>query len=107
MAEGTLTGYVRKVVAKAEPYLPQIPKPKRKVSLQTKLLWCGACVCVYMVMGQTPLFGATTPEFDFLCLFLTDNMLVQICFYFGRSGQCPMLRIIFRLLISLVVFFLG
>ena len=39
MAEGTLTGYVRKVVAKAEPYLPQIPKPKRKVSLQTKLLW--------------------------------------------------------------------
>ena len=66
MAEGTLTSYVRKVVAKAEPYLPQIPKPKRKVSLQTKLLWCGACVCVYMVMGQTPLFGATTPEFDFL-----------------------------------------
>jgi len=66
MAEGTLTGYVRKVVAKAEPYLPQIPKPKRKVSLQTKLLWCGACVVIYMVMGQTPLFGATTPEFDFL-----------------------------------------
>ena len=66
MAEGTLTGYVRRIVAKAEPYLPQIPKPKRKVSLQTKLLWCGACVCVYMVMGQTPLFGATTPEFDFL-----------------------------------------
>jgi len=66
MAEGTLTSYVRKIVAKAEPYLPQIPKPKRKVSLQTKLLWCGACVCVYMVMGQTPLFGATTPEFDFL-----------------------------------------
>ena len=66
MAEGTLTSYVRKVVSKAEPYLPQIPKPKRKVSLQTKLLWCGACVCIYMVMGQTPLFGATTPEFDFL-----------------------------------------
>jgi len=66
MAEGTLTNYVRKVVAKAEPYLPQIPKPKRKVSLQTKLLWCGACVVVYMVMGQTPLFGATAPEFDFL-----------------------------------------
>jgi len=66
MAEGTLTGYVRKVVAKAEPYLPQIPKPKRKVSLQTKLLWCGACVVIYMIMGQTPLFGATTPEFDFL-----------------------------------------
>ena len=66
MAEGTLTNYIRKAVAKAEPYIPQVPKPKRKVSLQTKLLWCGACVVVYMVMGQTPLFGATTPEYDFL-----------------------------------------
>lgn len=66
MAEGTLTTYVRKAVAKAEPYIPQIPKPKRKVSLQTKLLWCGACVVIYMVMGQTPLFGATAPEYDFL-----------------------------------------
>ena len=66
MAEGTLTNYVRRAVAKAEPYIPQIPKPKRKVSLQTKLLWCGACVVIYMVMGQTPLFGATAPEYDFL-----------------------------------------
>jgi len=66
MAEGTLTDYIRKIVAKAEPYLPQVPKPKRKISLQQKLLWCGACVFVYMVMGQTPLFGATAPEFDFL-----------------------------------------
>jgi preprotein translocase SecY subunit len=66
MTEGTLTEYIRKVVAKAEPYLPQVPKPKRKIPLQQKLLWCGACVVIYMVMGQTPLFGATTPEFDFL-----------------------------------------
>jgi len=66
MAEGTLTDYIRKIVAKAEPYLPQVPKPKRKISLQQKLLWCGACVFIYMVMGQTPLFGATAPEFDFL-----------------------------------------
>jgi len=66
MAEGSLTDYIRKIVAKAEPYLPQVPKPKRKIPLQTKLLWCGACVTIYMVMGQTPLFGATTPEFDFL-----------------------------------------
>ena len=62
----TLTDTIRRVVAKAEPYLPQVPKPKKKISLQTKLLWCGACVTIYMVMGQTPLFGATTPEFDFL-----------------------------------------
>jgi len=66
MAEGSLTDSIRNIVAKAEPYLPQVPKPKRKISLQTKLLWCGACVTIYMVMGQTPLFGATTPEFDFL-----------------------------------------
>ena len=66
MTEGTLTDYIRKIVAKAEPYLPQVPKPKRKIPLQQKLLWCGACVAVYMVMGQTPLFGATAPEFDFL-----------------------------------------
>jgi|TARA_B110001454_G_scaffold60741_1_gene59324 preprotein translocase SecY subunit len=66
MAEGSLTDYIRKIVAKAEPYLPQVPKPKRKIPLQQKLLWCGACVVLYMVMGQTPLFGATTPEFDFL-----------------------------------------
>ena len=66
MAEGTLTDYIRNIVAKAEPYLPQVPKPKRKISLQQKLLWCGTCVVIYMVMGQTPLFGATTPEFDFL-----------------------------------------
>jgi len=62
----TLTDTIRRIVAKAEPYLPQVPKPKRKIPLQTKLLWCGACVAIYMVMGQTPLFGATTPEFDFL-----------------------------------------
>jgi len=66
MAEGTLTETIRKIVAKAEPYLPQVPKPKRKIPLQQKLLWCGTCVVIYMVMGQTPLFGATTPEFDFL-----------------------------------------
>ena len=66
MAEGNLTNYIRRAVAKAEPYIPQVPKPKRKQPLQRKLLWCGACVVIYMVMGQTPLFGATAPEFDFL-----------------------------------------
>ena len=64
--EGTLTYYIRKAVAKAEPYLPQVPKPKKKLSLQTRLLWCGGILLIYLVMGQTPLFGATTPEFDFL-----------------------------------------
>lgn len=66
MAEGTLTTYVRKVVFKAEPYIPQVPKPKKKLTLQTRLLWSGLALLIYMIMGQTPLFGATTPDFDFL-----------------------------------------
>ena len=66
MAEGSITSIIRKVVFKAEPYLPQVPKPKKKISLQTRLLWCGVALLIYMVMGQTPLFGATSPEFDFL-----------------------------------------
>jgi preprotein translocase subunit SecY len=66
MAEGTLTTFLRKAVSKAEPYLPQVPKPKKKLTLQKRLLWCGGILLIYMIMGQTPLFGATTPEFDFL-----------------------------------------
>ncbi len=66
MAEGTLTTFLRRAVAKAEPYLPQVPKPKKKLTLQKRLLWCGGILLIYMVMGQTPLFGATVPEFDFL-----------------------------------------
>ena len=66
MAEGTLTSMIRKMVFKAEPYLPQVPKPKKKIPLQVRLLWCGVALLIYMVMGQTPLFGATAPEFDFL-----------------------------------------
>src|SRR4030066_535713 len=66
MSEGTLTSIIRKMVFKAEPYLPQVPKPKKKLSLQTRLLWSGLALLIYMVMGQTPLFGATTPDFDFL-----------------------------------------
>ena len=66
MAEGTITATIRKIVAKAEPYVPQVPKPKRKLSLQNRLLWTGGALVIYMVMGQTPLFGATAPEFDFL-----------------------------------------
>src|SRR3990167_2792409 len=66
MTESTVTTIIRKIVGKAEPYLPQVPKPKRKLSLQTRLLWSGLVLLIYMIMGQTPLFGATTPEFDFL-----------------------------------------
>ena len=66
MAEGSATAFIRKMVLVAEPYLPQVPKPKKKLTLQTRLLWCGLALLIYMVMGQTPLFGASIPEFDFL-----------------------------------------
>jgi len=66
MSEGTATTIIRRIVEKAEPYLPQVPKPKRKLSLQTRLLWCSLALLIYMIMAQTPLYGATTPEFDFL-----------------------------------------
>ncbi len=66
MAEGSATALIRKMVVVAEPYLPQVPKPKKKLTLQTRLLWCGLALLIYMVMAQTPLFGATVPEFDFL-----------------------------------------
>lgn len=66
MAEGTLTNAIHRVVSVAEPYLPQVPKPKRKLPLQTRLMWSGFALLIYMVMAQTPLFGAQTPEFDFL-----------------------------------------
>jgi preprotein translocase SecY subunit len=63
---GSATAFIRRVVVVAEPYLPQVPKPKKKLPLQTRLLWSGLALLIYMVMGQTPLFGATTPDFDFL-----------------------------------------
>lgn len=66
MAEGSVTNIIRKVVFKAEPYIPQVPKPKKKISLQTRLIWSGLALLIYMIMGQTPLFGATAPAFDFL-----------------------------------------
>ena len=64
--EGTPTGILRKIISKAEVYIPQVPKPKKKLSLQVRLLWCGLVLFIYMIMSQTPLYGATTPAFDFL-----------------------------------------
>ncbi|MBM3905453.1 MAG: preprotein translocase subunit SecY [Thaumarchaeota archaeon] len=66
MTENTTTGIIKRIVEKAEPYLVQVPKPKKKISLPTRLIWCGMALLIYQVMGQTPLFGATAPEFDFL-----------------------------------------
>lgn len=66
MAESTIQHLVKKIVEKTEPYLVQVPKPKKKLSLQTRLIWTGLVLLIYQIMGQTPLFGATAPQFDFL-----------------------------------------
>src|SRR5207245_10899525 len=64
--EGTPTGFLRTIISKAEVYIPQVPKPKKKIPLQVRLMWCGLALFIYMIMGQTPLYGATVPAFDFL-----------------------------------------
>ena len=64
--EGTPTNLLKKIISKAEVYIPQVPKPKKKLSLQVRLAWCGLALFIYLIMSQTPLYGATTPAFDFL-----------------------------------------
>lgn len=64
MIEGSPTEIIRKMVFKAEPYLPQVPKPKKKLGLQQRLLWSSAALLVYMIMGQTALYGAVPPDMD-------------------------------------------
>ena len=64
--EGTPTGFLRTIISKAEAYIPQVPKPKKKIPLHVRLMWCGLALFIYMIMGQTPLYGASTPAFDFL-----------------------------------------
>ncbi|MDE1862015.1 MAG: preprotein translocase subunit SecY [Thaumarchaeota archaeon] len=64
--EGTPTSFLRTIISKAETYIPQVPKPKKKIPLHIRLIWCGLALFIYMIMGQTPLYGATTPAFDFL-----------------------------------------
>src|ERR671921_400506 len=57
----------RRVVKTASRYIPQVEKPKKKMSLTEKFVWCGIAVFAYLVMGQVPLYGVTdSPQFDFL-----------------------------------------
>jgi len=59
--------FVRTVVKKVSGYIPQVEKPKKKIGLSEKFIWCGIALAAYLVMGQIPLFGVTdSPKFDFL-----------------------------------------
>jgi len=58
MAEGgTATVFIRKMVAKAEPYIPQVPKPKKKFA---KLKYFGILalgLLIYSLVGMIPYIG--------------------------------------------------
>jgi preprotein translocase SecY subunit len=38
-------------------YLPEIPKPQRKLNLRSKALWTVIALAIYLVMAETPIFG--------------------------------------------------
>lgn len=60
-------GKLRRFIKAASVYVPQVPKPKRKISLTEKFVWTGIALLAYLVMGQIPLYGVTDdPRFDFL-----------------------------------------
>lgn len=44
--------------------MPQVPKPKRKLSLHERFIWCGIALLIYLSMGQVPLYGAPTNPLD-------------------------------------------
>src|SRR5918996_951893 len=63
----TTEGLVRRFVKTASVYVPQVPKPKKKISLAEKFVWSGIALFAYLIMGQIPLYGVTDdPRFDFL-----------------------------------------
>lgn len=60
-------GFIRKSIKTISRYIPQVEKPKKKITLTEKFVWCGIAVFAYLVMGQVPLYGVTDePQFDFL-----------------------------------------
>jgi len=63
----TTEGVVRRFIKTAAVYVPQVPKPKKKISLAEKFVWTGVALFAYLVMAQIPLYGVTDdPRFDFL-----------------------------------------
>src|ERR671937_3024182 len=57
----------RRVIKKVSAYIPQVEKPKKKISLTEKFVWSGIALFAYLIMGQIPLYGVTeSPKFDFL-----------------------------------------
>src|SRR5713101_8192459 len=60
-------GLFRRIIKKISAYIPQVEKPKKKISLTEKFVWSGIALFAYLIMGQIPLYGVTSdPKFDFL-----------------------------------------
>lgn len=60
-------GKFRRIIKAISVYIPQVPKPKKKISLTEKFVWTGIALLAFLVMGQIPLYGVTeSPKFDFL-----------------------------------------
>ncbi|MGC2669979.1 MAG: preprotein translocase subunit SecY, partial [Candidatus Nitrosopolaris sp.] len=60
-------GIFRRIIKKISAYIPQVEKPKKKISLTEKFVWSGIALFAYLIMGQIPLYGVTSdPKFDFL-----------------------------------------
>ncbi len=58
---------LRRAIRAVSGYVPQVPKPKKKISLTEKFAWTGIALLAYLIMGQIELYGVTnSPRFDFL-----------------------------------------
>src|SRR5919199_2052401 len=58
---------IRSIIKKISAYIPQVEKPKKKITLTEKFVWTGIALFAYLIMGQIPLYGVTSdPKFDFL-----------------------------------------
>jgi len=50
-------GIFRTVVKRVSPFIPQVEKPKKKITLKNKLIWTGVALLIYFTMGQVQLYG--------------------------------------------------
>lgn len=50
-------GLIRTVVKRVSPFIPQVEKPKKKITLRNKLIWTGIALLIYFTMGQVQLYG--------------------------------------------------
>jgi len=58
---------LRTIIKNISAYIPQVEKPKKKITLTEKFVWSGIALFAYLIMGQIPLYGVTSdPKFDFL-----------------------------------------